>query len=68
GQHYRPTLSDRDSRPDWEAKGAKVTWQRAAEKVDEIMAKEGYSLPPEIRERVLSEIDGMVDRGVVTCW
>ena len=68
GQHYRPTLSDRNSRPDWEAKGAKVTWQRAAEKVDEIMAKEGYSLPPEIRERVLSEIDGMVDRGVVTCW
>lgn len=67
GQHYSPGLSDRNSRADWEAGGAKVTWQRAAEKVDEIMAREGYRLPSEIRRRVISEIEGIVDRGDSTC-
>jgi len=61
GQHYQPSLSDRNSRMDWEAGGSKTTWERAAEKVDEIMAKEGYSLPADIREKVLAEIRNIVD-------
>ena len=60
-EHYQPTLSDRNSRLDWEAGGSKRTWQRAAERVNEILSQEGYSLPDEIRARVMSEISGIVD-------
>jgi trimethylamine--corrinoid protein Co-methyltransferase len=60
-EHYRPSLSDRDSREEWEAKGGKVTWERAAEKVDRIMAGDGYRLPDATRAKVLSEIEGIVD-------
>jgi trimethylamine--corrinoid protein Co-methyltransferase len=61
GEHYQPSLSNRDSREDWEAGGGKLTWERAADKVEEIMAKDGYSLPVDIRHRVLSEITGIVE-------
>jgi trimethylamine--corrinoid protein Co-methyltransferase len=67
GEHYRPTLSNRDSRADWEAKGAKSTWERAAEKVKEILARDGYSLTADAREQVLSEIAGIIERDAVTC-
>jgi trimethylamine--corrinoid protein Co-methyltransferase len=60
-EHYQPSVSDRDSREEWEAKGGKTTWERAAERVKEIIANHNYSLPPEIRHRVLSEITGIVD-------
>ncbi len=60
-EHYHPSLSDRDSREEWEAGGAKHTWERAAEKVNEIMANHNYSLPPAIRQQVISEIAGIVD-------
>ena len=63
-EHYQPTLSDRDSRDDWQIKGSKDTWQRAAEKVKEIWAKDGYSLPEDIRSKVVSEIDGVIDNRV----
>ncbi|MBL7120022.1 MAG: trimethylamine methyltransferase family protein [Dehalococcoidia bacterium] len=61
GEHYQPSLSNRDSREDWEARGGKTTWERAAGKVEELMAKDGYSLPADVRDRVLSEIAGIVD-------
>ncbi len=61
GEHYQPSLSDRDSREDWEARGGKATWERAAERVEEIMADHNYSLPAGIRQQVLSEITGIVD-------
>jgi len=60
-EHYQPSLSDRNSRPDWEANGGKNTWQRAAERVNEILSKDGYSLPAEIRARVMSELSGIAD-------
>lgn len=60
-QHYQPSLSNRDSREDWEAEGGKTTWERAAEKVKHLTAKDGYSLPTDIRRQVLSEIAGIVD-------
>jgi trimethylamine--corrinoid protein Co-methyltransferase len=60
-EHYQPSLSDRNSRPDWEAKGRKDTWQRAAERVNEILSKDGYSLPADVRARVMSEITGIAD-------
>ena len=62
-EHYFPTLSDRDTREEWEARGAKVTWERAAERAGEILAAEHHSLPPEARKRVLSGIPGIVDNG-----
>jgi trimethylamine--corrinoid protein Co-methyltransferase len=60
-EHYQPSLSNRDSREEWEAKGGKATWERAAEKVKEIIAKHNWSLPAEVRKQVLSEISGIVD-------
>jgi len=61
GEHYQPTLSDRDSRDEWEAKGGKTTWGRAAERMEMIIANHNYSLPAAIRQQVLSEIQGIVD-------
>jgi len=61
GEHYQPSLSDRDSREEWEAKGSKTTLERAAEKVKEIIASSNYSLPADVRQRVLAEIAGIVD-------
>jgi trimethylamine--corrinoid protein Co-methyltransferase len=60
-EHYQPTLSDRDSREDWETKGGKVTWERAAERVKELLAHHQYSLPGTIRQKVLAEIENIVD-------
>jgi trimethylamine--corrinoid protein Co-methyltransferase len=60
-EHYQPSLSNRDSREEWEGKGGKVTWERAAEKVKELIANHDYSLPTVIRQQVLSEIPGIVD-------
>ena len=60
-EHYQPLLSDRDSRVDWEAKGSKITWERAAEQVKQLLAEDSYSLPADIRTRVLSEITGIVE-------
>ncbi|GAI51302.1 unnamed protein product, partial [marine sediment metagenome] len=60
-EHYQPSLSDRDSREEWEAKGRKTTWERAAERVKEIIANHNYNLPAAVRRRVLSEIPGIVD-------
>jgi len=60
-EHYQPSLSDRHNREEWEAKGGKVTWERAAEIVEELIAKHSWSLPTAIRQQVLSEIPGIVD-------
>jgi len=60
-EHYEPSLSNRDSREDWEAQGGKTTWERAAEKVRELIATHDYRLPDLTRAQVLSEITGIVD-------
>ncbi len=60
-EHYQPSLSDRDSREEWEARGGKTTWERAAQRVKEIMDNHNWSLSPAIRQRVLSEIAGLAD-------
>ncbi len=60
-EHYQPSLSNRDSREDWEAEGGKTTQERAAEMAKHLIAKDGYSLPTDIRRQVLSEIAGIVD-------
>jgi trimethylamine--corrinoid protein Co-methyltransferase len=60
-EHYRPTLSDQNSREEWEAKGGKAIWQRAGDKAKRLIAEPRYRLPPEVREKILSEIDGIVD-------
>ena len=59
-EHYQPTLSDRNSRQEWEAEGRKTTWEKAAEIVQKTLANRAYSLPPEIRNSVFSEITGIV--------
>jgi trimethylamine--corrinoid protein Co-methyltransferase len=59
-EHYSPTLSDRDPREEWTAKGSKVTWERAAERAKEILAGEHHSLPKEIRSKIVSDIPEIV--------
>jgi trimethylamine--corrinoid protein Co-methyltransferase len=59
-EHYQTSLSDRDSREEWEARGAKAAWERAAEKAKEIIANHKWTLPAEVRKQVLSEIQGIV--------
>jgi trimethylamine--corrinoid protein Co-methyltransferase len=60
-EHYQPSLSDRDNREQWEAKGRRTTWRRAAERVEELIATHGWSLPVDTRKQVLSEIAGIID-------
>ena len=60
-EHYQPALSDRSSREEWEAKGKKTTWQKAAAMVPQLIANHTYRLPDLTRRRVLSEIPGIVD-------
>jgi len=60
-EHYQPSLSDRHLREEWEANGGKSTWERASEQVREIVAAHKYSLPAEVRSRVLAEIKGIVE-------
>jgi trimethylamine--corrinoid protein Co-methyltransferase len=60
-EHYRPTLSDQNSREAWEAKGGKAIWQKAGEKAKRLIAEPKYRMPAEVRERILSEISGIVD-------
>jgi len=60
-EHYQPLLSDRNNREEWETRGGKTTWERAAGKVKEIIANHDWSLPPATRQRVLSEITSIVE-------
>jgi trimethylamine--corrinoid protein Co-methyltransferase len=60
-EHYQPTLSNRDSRDEWEIKGKKSTWERAAEQVRDILAQEDCHLPEDIRKRVLASVKGIVN-------
>ncbi|MFC1985265.1 trimethylamine methyltransferase family protein [Chloroflexota bacterium] len=60
-EHYPPSLSDRSHREEWIANGGKAIWQKAAEKVDELLAGQRYSLPADAREQVLSQIKGIVN-------
>jgi len=60
-EHYQPSLSDRDSREEWKARGGKAIWERAGERVKKIIATHNYSLPAAIRQQVLSEIGSIVD-------
>ena len=60
-EHYQPTLSDRNSREEWEANGGKAIWQKAGEKARRLIAEHKYKLPVEVRQNILSEIKGIVD-------
>jgi trimethylamine--corrinoid protein Co-methyltransferase len=60
-EHYYPQLSDRESREQWEGQERGDVYQRAREKVAQILSEHKFSLPPELRQRVLSEIPGIID-------
>jgi trimethylamine--corrinoid protein Co-methyltransferase len=60
-EHYQPTLSDRDSREEWESRGRQNSVDRALRIVEETIAHCNYSLPAEVRRQVLSEIKDIVD-------
>jgi trimethylamine--corrinoid protein Co-methyltransferase len=60
-EHYQPTLSDRNSQEEWLTKGGKETWQKASEIVKELLAKPKHSLPAQVRQQILSQIQGIID-------
>jgi len=60
-EHYVPSLSDRNSREDWETAGCKTTSENAAVKVKEILSTDGYRLPDGIRQEILGEIDDITE-------
>lgn len=60
-EHYEPSLSNRDSREEWEAEGSQGTWERAAATVRKIMDKPADNLPDTARQQILSEIKGLTD-------
>ena len=60
-EHYQPSLSDRNSREEWEAHGHKTTWEKAAQTVRRITAKHTNNLPATIRQQVLTEITDIID-------
>jgi len=60
-EHYRPSLSDQNSREEWEAKGGKAIWQKAGGKARRLIAEPKYHLPAEVRQQILSEITGILD-------
>jgi trimethylamine--corrinoid protein Co-methyltransferase len=60
-EHYEPILSNREFRERWEEQGSKDVFMRAKERVEEILAKPGYKLPPYIRNRILTEFPEIVD-------
>jgi trimethylamine--corrinoid protein Co-methyltransferase len=59
-EHYEPTLSNREFRETWEKQGSKDIFQRARERVEEILDKPGYSLPAYVRSRILTEIPDII--------
>jgi trimethylamine--corrinoid protein Co-methyltransferase len=60
-EHYQPALSDRRLREDWYSSGQKETWQRASDSVEDLLKAEHYSLPLDVRNRIISEIKGIKD-------
>jgi trimethylamine--corrinoid protein Co-methyltransferase len=60
-EHYEPVLSDRNYRKEWEENGAKETWRRASDRVQEILAAQDWSIAGPVRERILAEIPGIVN-------
>jgi len=60
GEHYQPTLSDRDGREEWEAGGMKTAPERASEVVKRLLESRSHRLPDPVRERILGEIPGLV--------
>ncbi len=59
-EHYQPTISDRLSRDEWLAQGGKQSWERARERVDEILSGNGSCLTEEMCSRLKKEISGLV--------
>jgi trimethylamine--corrinoid protein Co-methyltransferase len=59
-EHYQPALSDRDHFSDWQAKGKPDTAARAKVRAENILAKPGYRLPEDIRQKILTEIPAII--------
>ncbi len=60
-EHYQPTLSNRQSREEWESSGSRNIQEAATRRVKKLLASRRYNLPPEIRQQVLSTIPGVLD-------
>ncbi|MGQ9554858.1 MAG: trimethylamine methyltransferase family protein [Anaerolineae bacterium] len=60
-EFYFPTLSDRQSRQDWEASGARTVQERANERARHLLATHRpLPFPPGVEDRLLGIIPGLV--------
>lgn len=59
-EHYQPTISDRNERDTWEARGSQASWQKAADIVKKILESPATGLSDTIREQVLAEFGDIV--------
>ena len=63
GEHYIPTLSDRNTREEWERLGSKDLWKVAREKVKEILkTHQPDPLDPDIEKEMLKYIEEVKQR------
>jgi trimethylamine--corrinoid protein Co-methyltransferase len=60
-EHYRPNLSDQNSREEWEAKGGRAIWQKAGEKARRLIAEPPHHLPAATKKQIVAEIEGIID-------
>jgi trimethylamine--corrinoid protein Co-methyltransferase len=60
-EHYYPSLSDRLTREQWELEGRKDACIRAKEMVSQLLSEHEFRLPSSVRDKVLSEIPGILD-------
>jgi len=61
-EHYQPTLSDREHLTDWQNAGKQDTAARAKARVEEILAAPGYHLPDDVRQKIFTDIPGIIDK------
>ena len=59
-EHYQPGLSDRNSRVKWQEIGGLTTWEKAAEKVKELLGQPDAGLPETVRTQIFKDIPGIV--------
>ena len=60
-EHFGPTLSDREHHEVWQTEDKTDTAQRAQKRAQEILASPGYKLPDDVRQKIVSEIPGIIE-------
>ncbi len=60
-EHYQPTVSNRQSREDWQADGSLNTWQRASKIVQDILDCHSWAIPEDVKAGIIEKIPEVID-------